>query len=212
MRLVIRAALLTRLALLSTGFVGSPADAQVVGIVTGLLGSASVQPSGMVSAPLALHSEVHEGDTVRTGPGARLRIALRDNSILSLGADGELTLDHLAQSSQSGARGTLLTLALGFLRTVTGHLQQDSMFQIRSPSMIAAVRGTDWIESYSVGKTEIFVAAGCVLATDAVNPVSNWVLLNPGEGVHFIAGAPHSPVVRWSQEKINLYVAATRVP
>jgi hypothetical protein len=35
MRLVIRAALLTLLALLSTGFVGSPADAQVVGIVTG---------------------------------------------------------------------------------------------------------------------------------------------------------------------------------
>jgi hypothetical protein len=78
--------------------------------------------------------------------------------------------------------------------------------------MIAAVRGTDWIESYTVGKTEIFVAKGRVLATDAVNAVSNWVLLSPGEGVHFIAGAPHSPVVRWSQEKINLYVAATRVP
>ena len=71
MRLVIRAALLT-LALLSIGFFGSPADAQVVGIVTGLLGSASVQPSGTGSAPLALHSEVHEGDTVRTGPGRGL--------------------------------------------------------------------------------------------------------------------------------------------
>jgi hypothetical protein len=182
-------------------------------MVTGLLGSASVQRvDGTGPAPLALRSEVHEGDTVRTGKGARLRIALRDDSILSLGADGELRLDHLAQSARSGTRGSLFTLALGYLRAVVGHLQRDSLFQIRSPSMVAAVRGTDWIESYAAGKTELFVANGRVLATGTTNPRSDWVLLNAGEGVHFVAGAPHSPVVRWIQEQINLYVEATRVP
>ena len=88
--------------LLSSGAGAGSADAQVVGMVTGLFGSASVlRPDGTGPAPLALHNEVHEGDTVRTGPGARLRIALRDDPVLSLGADGELKLDRSAQLSRS---------------------------------------------------------------------------------------------------------------
>jgi hypothetical protein len=213
MRMVGRMAFLPLLALLSSGAPASAAEAQVIGMVAGLFGSASVQRAdGAGPAPLALRSEVHEGDTVRTGPGGRLRIALRDDSILSLGADAELKLDHLALSAQPGGRDSLLTLALGYLRAVVGHLQRDSLFQIRSPSMVAAVRGTDWIESYAAGKTELFVAEGRVLATGATNPRSDWALLNSGEGVIFVAGAPHTPVVRWGQEKINRFVDATRVP
>ena len=87
------------------------APAQVVGMVTGLVGSASVQRAdGSGATSLAPRSEVHEGDTVRTGPGARLRIALRDESVLSLGADGELKLDRLAQASRSPAGGSLFSL------------------------------------------------------------------------------------------------------
>ncbi len=189
------------------------ARAQVVGMVTGLVGSASVQRAdGMGATPLALRSEVHEGDTVRTGPGARLRIALRDELVLSLGADGELKLDRLAQASRSPAGGSLFSLALGYLRVLIGRLQPDLVFEVRSPSMVAAVRGTDWIESYAAGKTELFVVVGRVLATDAVNPAGNWAMLNAGEGVSFVAGAPHTPVVRWGQEKINRFVEATRLP
>ena len=210
MRVAARAAFAGLLALLASG--GSAA-AQVVGTVTGLVGSATVlRASGTGPMPLALRSEVHEGDTVRTGPGARLRIALLDESALSLGADGELKLDRLAQVSRSPSGGSLFSLALGYLRTAIGRLQPNSVFQIRSPSMVAAVRGTDWISSYAAGKTELYVAAGRVLATDAVNPAGNWALLGPGEGVSFIAGAPHTPVVRWRQEKIDRFVEATRVP
>jgi hypothetical protein len=102
-----------------------------------------------------------------------------------------------------GGVGRLFRLARGYLRTVVGRLQPDTLFEVHSPSMVAAVRGTDWIESYAGGTTEIFVANGRVLATGTVNRDGNWVLLNAREGVSFIAGAPHTPVVRWGQEKIN---------
>jgi len=212
MRLPARVAIVGLLALLSSGAGAGLAAAQVVGIVTGLVGSANVlHADGSGPAPLALRGEVHEGDTVRTGAGARLRITLRDDSVLRLGAEGELKLDRLAQVSRTPAAGSLFSLAIGYLRVVIGRLQPDSVFQIRSPSMVAAVRGTDWIESYSAGKTELFVAAGQVLATDPANP-GNWALLSAGEGVGFITGAFHTPVVRWGQEKINRFVEATRVP
>jgi ferric-dicitrate binding protein FerR (iron transport regulator) len=209
MRAVLQVATVGVFALLSSAGL---AAGQVVGMVTGLVGSASVERAGGAApTPLALRSEVHEGDTVRTGPGARLRIALRDQSVLSLGADGELKLDRLARVSQSPAAGSLLSLAIGYLRAVIGRLQPDSVFQIRSPSMVAAVRGTDWIESYAAGKTELFVAAGQVLTTDPVDP-TNWALLRAGEGVTFMTGAWHTPVIRWGQQKINRFVEATRVP
>jgi hypothetical protein len=198
--------------LLLIGTIPSRAGAQIIGIVTGLSGSATVQRAGGErSEPLALSKEVHQGDILRTGPGARLRVTLHDSSVLSLGADTELKLDRLALSAPPGDLGSLFTLAGGFLRAAVGRLRPGSLFEIHSPSMVAAVRGTDWIESYSAGTTELFVAEGRVLATSAVNR-TDWALLDAGEGVSFSVGSPHTPVVRWGQEKINRYVEATRLP
>jgi hypothetical protein len=198
--------------LLLSGTMSSPAGAQIIGIVTGLSGSATVLHAGSNGPePLVLSKEVHQGDILRTGPEARLRVTLSDSSVLSLGADTELRLDHIAVSTPPADPGSLFTLGGGFLRTLAGHVRPGSQFEIKSPSMVAAVRGTDWIESYSGGTTELFVAEGRVLATSAVNR-SDWALLGAGEGTSFSAGAPHAPVVRWGQEKINRYVEATRVP
>ena len=198
--------------LLLSGLAPSRAGAQVIGKITGLVGSATVQhPRSAGTEPLVLNEEVNQGDILRTGTGARLRVTLSDTSILSLGADTELKLDHLALGAPPTDPGSLFTLAGGFLRTVAGRLRPGSLFEIRSPSMVAAVRGTDWIESYSAGTTEIFVAEGSVLATSAADQ-TDWALLNAGEGVSFKIGSPHTTVVHWGQEKINRYVEATRVP
>ena len=201
------------LALFCSGVIGGSASGEVIGVVTGLSGSATVErPTGAAPLQLALRGEIHEGDLLRTGLGARLRITLRDDTVLSLGADSELNLNQFIAAARPGGVGRLFTLALGYLRTVVGRLQPDTVFEIRSPSMVAAVRGTDWIESYAGGTTEIFVADGRVLATGTMDRDTNWVMLNAGEGVSFIAGAPHTPVVRWGQEKISRFVDATRVP
>jgi hypothetical protein len=198
--------------LLLTGTMTSRAGAQIIGTVTGLSGSATVQHSGgSALEPLVLGKEVQQGDTLRTGSGARVRVTLRDSTVLSLGADTQLRLDHFAVSAPPADVDSLFTLGGGFLRTVVGRLQPESRFEIHSPSMVAAVRGTDWIESYSDGTTELFVAADRVLATSTVNG-NDWALLGAGEGVSFKVGSPHTPVIRWGQEKINRYVEATRVP
>lgn len=205
-------ALLGLLFLLLTGTISRPTNAQVIGIVTGLLGPATVEHAASAGPePLALNNEVHQGDILHTGSGARLKITLRDASVLSLGADTELKLDHLALSALPAEPGSFFTLASGFLRAAVGRLRSGSLFEVHSPSMVAAVRGTDWIENYSAGTTEIFVAEGRVLATNAVNR-TDWALLDAGEGVSFRVDSPHTPVIRWGQEKINRYVEATRVP
>ena len=208
-----RIALLLFFALWSAGMEGTAIAQITIGTVTGLSGTASLQrPVAATAVPLGLRTDVHEGDILRTGPGARIRVTLRDDTVLSLGAEAELKLDHFATVPQPGGVGSLFSLARGYLRTVVGRLQPDTPFQIQSPSMVAAVRGTDWIERYDAGTTEIFVADGRVLATGLADRDTNWAMLNAGEGVSFVVGAPHTPVVRWGQEKINRFVEATRVP
>src|ERR1700722_7908310 len=198
--------------LLLTGTMSLPASAQIIGIVTGISGSAIVLHAGGANPePLVLGKEVHQGDILRTGPEARLRVTLSDSSVLSLGAYTELRLDHIAVSAPPADPGSLFTFSGGFLRAVVGHLRSDSRFEIHSPSMVAAVRGTDWIENYAGGTTELFVAGGRVLATSTINR-TDWALLGAGDGVSFSVGAPHTPVIRWGQEKISRYVEATRVP
>src|SRR5215469_15527774 len=163
--------------LLLSGVIPSRAGAQVIGKITGLVGSATVQHAGGAGAePLVLNEEVHQGEILHTGPGARLRVTLRDASVLSLGADTELKLDHVALGAPPSDPGSLFTLAGGFLRAAVGRLRPGSLFEIHSPSMVAAVRGTNWIESYSAGTTELFVDEGRVLATSAVNR-TDWALL-----------------------------------
>jgi hypothetical protein len=207
-----RRVVLCGLFLLLSWVIPSRAGAQVIGKITGLVGSATVQHAGSAGAePLVLNEELHQGEILRTGPGARLRVTLSDASVLSLGADTELKLDHLSLGAPTSDPGSLFTLAGGFLQTVVGRLRPGSLFEIHSPSMVAAVRGTDWIESYSAGTTEIFVAEGSVLATSAVDR-TDWALLEAGEGVSFKIGSPHTTVVRWGQEKIARYIEATRVP
>jgi hypothetical protein len=123
MRALGRIALLGLLALLLNGMIPLAADAQVIGTVTGLLGSATVQGAGGVGPGLLVSgTEVHQGDILRTGPGARLKLTLRDASVLSLGADTEVKLDHLALAAPPREPGTLLTLAGGYLRAVIGRL------------------------------------------------------------------------------------------
>ena len=154
--------------------------------ISALSGSASLQRSDHAAAiPLVLRSAVREGDTLRTGPGTRLKVTLRDDTVLLLGAEAELKLDHFAAVPQPGTGGSLLSLVRGYLRTVVGRLQPDTLFQIQSPSMVAAVRGTDWIERYDAGTTDIFVADDRVLATGLSDRDSNWAMLNAGEGVSF---------------------------
>jgi ferric-dicitrate binding protein FerR (iron transport regulator) len=188
------------------------ADAPEIGSVAALRGSASVRTSSDVAAALlAIAALVHEGEIAKTGADSRLKLALRDGSRLSLGADSELMLDRLALGPDSAGAASRFTQLSGYVRAVVEPGKSPDHFEIQTPSMVAAVRGTDWIEHYDAGVTEIFVVRGKVLATGA-GRYRDSVLLTAGEGVSFSEDAPHTPVVRWKKPKIDLFVGATRVP
>jgi hypothetical protein len=183
-----------------------------VGTVAALTGSVIVNPSGGGAAtPLTQGAEINEGDTVQTVGESRVKLVLIDGSTLSLGAGSTIKLDHLQMKPETGALSTTLALLGGYLRAVVAKVKGGAQFQIVSPSMVAAVRGTDWIEQLNAGVTQIFVAQGFVSASGTAAYAGDRVLLTAGQGVSFSAAAPHTPVVRWKKPKIDLFVAATAI-
>lgn len=179
---------------------------QAIGKVAALRGSATGHASaGAASTPLVVGETLTEGETVDTGPDSRLKLALRDGSVLTLGADAELKLDHLSL----GAGATTFTQTSGYLRAVVAPVRPDAEFEIHTPSMVAAVRGTEWIENYAAGATQLFVRRGRVRASGVGAYAGDSVVLTAGEGVTFSLAAPHTPVSRWKAPKIRLFEEAT---
>ena len=87
-------ALLLVLAVLGAEIAPAGAQAPAIGTVEALVGAATATRFD-VGAPraLAVGAELFEGDRIRTGAGARLRLVLLDGSVLTCGEATDLTLD-----------------------------------------------------------------------------------------------------------------------
>lgn len=98
-------------------------------------------------------------DTVATGHLARARVALDDGSILNVGADSSLRVTrHDAASQQTD-------LELGFGRVRANAVKQTkpgASFQIRTPTGVAGVVGTDFFLAFENYVTRIVVFEGKV--------------------------------------------------
>ena len=98
-------------------------------------------------------------DTVTTGHLSRARVALDDGSVLNVGADSSLRVTkHDAASQQTD-------LELGYGRVRANAVKQTkpgASFQIRTPTGVAGVVGTDFFLEFDNYVTRIIVFEGKV--------------------------------------------------
>lgn len=84
-----------------------------------------------------------EGDRVRTGPASRASIALVDGTRLAVGDSTEVELTSFILDG-SGRRG-VYTVAVGKLRAVVGRFTGSTDVEVRTPTSVAGVKGTEFI-------------------------------------------------------------------
>jgi len=135
-------------------------------------GSGSGQLAGAVQAldpaatrngsPLAIRDQVQWNDQLQTNNSGRLRVNLRDGSILSLGSNSQLrVVQHDATTQQ-----TTLELLFGRLRSQVVKLTQpNSKFEVRTPTSVAGVIGTDFLLIATADRTTLIVFSGVVQIT-----------------------------------------------
>jgi hypothetical protein len=151
------------LAILLTSLLLIPPDvaaqaAQHAGQVTIVIPIAEIQRTGE-RVPAQVKKPVFWGDVVNTGHLARARLTLDDGSVLNVGSDSLLrVLKHDAANQQ-----TDLELTYGQVRANAVKMTKPgSGFQVRTPTAVAGVVGTDFFLGFENFITQLIVFQGKV--------------------------------------------------
>jgi hypothetical protein len=156
-------------------------------------------------------TEIHEGATIfagevlRTGANARLEMTLADHTVLTLGADAQLTLDDFI--FVPGAATRIDLTINGAFRYVSGKLGIGAIraAEVRTQFATIGVRGTDFWGGPIDGHFGVVVLEGTVTVTHRGHTV---VLSHPKVGTDF-AGVASTPgaVHAWARPKIARAIA-----
>jgi hypothetical protein len=116
------------------------------GTIKTLKGTASVERGGQTT-PAALGGKVMVSDRIQTGSESSIGITLRDNTLLSAGANSTLVLNRFAFDTTTHAGAVDATVKRGTLAVVSGKIAKASPDNVifNTPSVALGVRGTEFI-------------------------------------------------------------------
>nr|WP_246024757.1 FecR domain-containing protein [Paraburkholderia dinghuensis] len=128
-------------------------------------GSAQHAYRATPALPLVIGGTLTEGDRVRTGKDGFATLEFADGSHLVIPPNTSLELRTLRKTALTGTTDRVVDLQRGEVDSeVTHATKKDDRFQIRSPSVVAGVRGTRFRVNYdgSNGSTAVEVLDGAV--------------------------------------------------
>jgi hypothetical protein len=120
--------------------------ADAAGVVKTLKGTVHIERAAGVSS-VAIGSEVYSSDRIVTGPESSIGITLRDNTLLSEGANSILELNKFAFNTTTYDGALNATIKRGSLAVIDGKLAKANPDNVRynTPTTTLGVRGTEFI-------------------------------------------------------------------
>lgn len=144
----------------------SEAATPVAGVVISMEGKAEYRRAGASAYQgLKLNMMVHEGDVIKTGPDVRVGIAFVGGAELRINENSSFRMD-----SGGGSKPTSVFTQFG--NAWTRLLHGRSGMQVRTPTAVAAVRGTEADVNYGDGPMTVRVYEGFVDVTNAKGTTS----------------------------------------
>ena len=122
----------------------------------------AIAPSG-AQRPLTKGAELSNGDTVKTGDGARAQIRFADGAMMSLQPLTELRIDDFQYVGKvDGTERGFFSLLKGGLRTITGWVGRSHRDNYRVKTAVATIgiRGTEYSAALDAANEELLVHTG----------------------------------------------------
>jgi hypothetical protein len=132
------------------------------------------------------------GERIETGPASAVRLRLIDGALLLIGEDARVSIDELTVFSFPGVTRTRVAVGEGRVETaVNPQRNPSSTYEIRTPVVTTAVRGTDFRVGMSAQQqtARAEVVSGRVQAAAGTTSVG----LDAGFGLVATPGAPLAP-------------------
>jgi hypothetical protein len=183
----------------------SAADTRA-GSVSALLPRVVIERAGSTTA--AAHgAEVKENDLLRTDDHGRVRIKLLDQSVLSIGVKSQLRVVRHDPAS----RQTSVELNFGKLRAqVTKITRAGGRFEVRTPTAVAGVIGTDFgVDASDPDVTKFICISGSVQITSADPSVAGTVICRGGTTVTVRRGRPPESPERATRDQLETWKTIT---
>jgi hypothetical protein len=137
---------LSSLFALLTAALPALADEAPIGYVKTLTGSATIT-TGSNKVAAQLGTPLFQGSQLKTGPKSSLGVTFKDDTVMSFGADTELTVDEYLYAPSQGKLKLGSSLAKGSMNYVSGviaKLQPDAV-SVKTPTGTIGVRGTQFV-------------------------------------------------------------------
>lgn len=163
------------------------------GSVSFVKGTVEIQRPGQVSwGSLSLKDSVEEGSSVRTGSDSALEISFGDGSTLLLRSETTVGMTRVRQRGVMDFIGDLFLQGGSIINNIKRATGNEPRYRIRTPSTIAAARGTEFRVAHDRKATSrVEVLEGKVSARGRGRTVD----LAKGEGTVVRAGAdPKAPI------------------
>lgn len=179
-------------------FVSGLAEAQNVhGVLRVVKGDVQVKSGKDGSTSKArLGSQVYPKDTIITGKDARAKIVMVDNNEINVSPESQIEIQNYEFDPNAGKKEVLLNVIYGKVRSKVEQKYdgKTSKFQIKTPSAVAGVRGTDFMTSFDRGSrsSQITTFHGKVeFGTPGPGgTIANPVMVSPGQMATSVGGAP----------------------
>ena len=150
--------------------------------------------------------QIRVGDEIMTRQGSVV-IQLADGSIIRLEEQSSLIFNRLSHFGKTGMVDTQLRLNKGSLTTDIPPLVKGSRYEIKTPSAVAAVRGTEFRLSSDANGSQLEVLEGVV----EFSGKHGQVMVNAGQGAKInnnssridVNNLPDAPQTRLAQESIT---------
>ncbi len=150
--------------------------------------------SGQLS-PATVGAQVYVQDTLIAAQDSRARIRLGEDLIHIL-PETKMKLEQYLQDPAQDRRQVLLNVISGKVRAKVEEKYdgEENQFQIRTPTAVAGVRGTDFLTGYNNGITEVLTFSGEVEfgLPGPGNSILGAQVLGPGTVSRSVRGAPPS--------------------
>jgi hypothetical protein len=123
-----------------------------VGQIKVMTGTVHVERDGK-RFPAQVGMAVRQSDSLITGVDGTAGITFTDNSLLSVGPNSTLAIDHYAFDSTTHAGQFDASLKKGSLAVVSGKIvkQSPGAMRVHTPTSIMGVRGTEFAVKVSEG-------------------------------------------------------------
>jgi FecR protein len=119
------------------------------GQITDLQGEVHVTHSNGVKEKPRKRDPAFVGDIFETGAEASTKVTLRDGSEMTVAPNSKLRIDKVDVHDSTLRRQVALMVLAGKVRNrVTRTYKGENTYQVRTPTAVAGVRGTDFITSY----------------------------------------------------------------